>query len=330
MKDLFSKCGFRCGHCPSYKENLKTIEDRQRCSDGWEKYHNLKFSPEKLRRCDGCQVPDDENPVLYISCIIRRCATKNGVETCAHCSVYPCEELIKRTPGPDWPDKIACRLQTSIPEKDYSVFVEPYEGIKHLDKIRVSLSPDDIVDIAKVSAKPRIVDFPVSFLTQEMSPYESLHELISALESKTNVSYAQKEVLKKRREHLMKIMWIFGLYGEFKDNSLVIDSETYTIQKIHSNYETVKNYISTFKEYGVHCELIPLEKEKQDKKGWLTPTGALRKRGWFMRMSFDDCAGGTPTLRALQNYTAHLSKKHGTKAFTYFSKADMRTLKEAT
>ncbi|MBU7047070.1 MAG: DUF3795 domain-containing protein [Theionarchaea archaeon] len=329
MKAIFSKCGFRCSHCPSYKENLQTDEDRQRCSDGWEKYHNFRFSPEKLRRCDGCQVPDDEKPVLYISCSIRRCAIRNGVETCAHCSAYPCEELVKKTPGLDWPENIVARLKTSIPEKDYSVFVEPYEGIKHLDEIRASLTPEDIIEISKFSVRPKIVDFPESFSTEEI-PYKSLHELISALESKTNVSFAQREVLKKRREHLIKILWAFGLKGEFKDNSLIIDSTTYTNQKIHSNYETVKTYLTTFKEYGVHCELIPLEKEKQEKKGWLTPTGALRKTGWFMTMSLDDSAGGTPALKALQSYAAHLDTMYGTKALTFFSKADMRTLKEVT
>jgi hypothetical protein len=329
MKDLFSKCGFRCGHCPSYKENLQTGEDRQRCSDGWEKYHNFRFSPEKLRRCDGCQVPDDENPVLYISCIIRRCAIKNGVETCAHCSAYPCEVLIKRTPGPDWQEKIVARLKTLTPEKDYSVFVEPYEGIKHLDEIRASLSPEDITEMSRVSARPKIVDFPESFSTEEI-PYKSLHELIGIVETKSNVSFAQKEVLKKRREHLMKILWAFGLNGEFKDSSLVIDSTTYITQKIHSNYEVLKDYFNTFKEYGVHCELIPLKEEKYGKKGWLTPTGALRKTGWFMRMSFDDGAGGVPALKALQSYAAHLDKKYGTKAFTYFSKADMHILEEVT
>ena len=327
MKDLFSKCGYRCGRCPSYKENLQTDEDRQRCSDGWERYHNFRFSLEKLRRCDGCQTPDDENPVLYISCIIRRCAFKSGVETCAHCSAYPCEVLIRRTPGPDWPEKIAARLKTSIPEEDYSVYVEPYEGIKHLDDIRASLSPEDITEISRVSAKPKIVDFPESFSTQEMSPYKSLHELITTVESKSDVSFAQKEELKKRRRHLVKILWTFGLHGEMKDSSLVIDSATYIAQKIHSNYEVLKGYFDTFKEYGVHCELIPLKEEKYGRKGWLTPTGALRKTGWFMKMSFDD-AGGVSALKALQSYAAHLDEKYGTKAFTYFSKADMRTLKE--
>jgi hypothetical protein len=37
MEESIAKCGFNCGNCPSYKENLKTIEDRKRCSWVWEK-----------------------------------------------------------------------------------------------------------------------------------------------------------------------------------------------------------------------------------------------------------------------------------------------------
>jgi hypothetical protein len=157
MKDLFSKCGCNCGRCPSYKENLQADEDRQRCSDGWYKYLGFRLSPGKLRLCDGCQTPDDENPVRYQNCYVRRCAVRNGVETCAHCSGYPCEDVPKVSLSTDARKRTAARLGTPIPEEDYLAFIEPYEGLKHLDEIRASLAPEDIVEMARVSVKPRIV-----------------------------------------------------------------------------------------------------------------------------------------------------------------------------
>jgi len=45
----------------------------------------------------------------------------------------------------------------------------------------------------------------------------------------------------------------------------------------------------------VYCGHVSLKED-----GWLTPTGALRKEGWYIRMSFDDMAGGTTALRALK------------------------------
>ena len=88
-----------------------------------------------------------------------------------------------------------------------------------------------------------------------------------------------------------------------------------------SEVKRVKDYFEVLEEYGVHCEHVPLMEE-----GWLTPKGALRKGGWFMKMSFGDDAGGVPALRALQSYTTRLSEEYGQRAFRYFSKADMRVL----
>jgi hypothetical protein len=123
---------------------------------------------------------------------------------------------------------------------------------------------------------------------------------------------------------LLKILWAFGRFGEPKEEDgshLVIDGETYLAQKIHSSYLRVKDYFKALEEYGVHCEHVPLTEE-----GWLTPGGALRKRGWFMKMSFDDDASGVSTPEALQSYAARLDENYGKRAFRYFSQADMRVL----
>ncbi len=330
MRDLFAKCGCNCGRCPSYKGNLRTDGDRQRCSDGWHKYLGFRLNPGKLRLCDGCQAPDDENPVRYQSCSVRKCAVRNGVETCAHCSGYPCEDVknlheIQRAGARE---RIATRLGTPIPEEDYLAFIEPYEGIKHLDEIRASLSPEDIVEMTRASVKPRIVGFPddLPFSREEAAAFKALHRILAAVESVEGVSYARQAAIKKRRRHLLKLLWAFGRFGEFKEEGgshLVIDSGTYLAQKIHSSYSRVKDYCKALEKYGVRCEHVPLAEE-----GWLTPTGALRKEGWFMKMSFDDDAGGVSALNALQSYAARLDEEYGQRAFGYFSKVDMRVLKE--
>jgi hypothetical protein len=328
MKDLFSKCGCNCGRCPSYKENLLTDEDRRRCAEGWARYIGYHPTPEKLRACVGCQAPDDENAVRYQSCYVRKCALRNGVETCAHCSAYPCEDVPRVSFAADQREKIAARLGTPVPEEDYLAFIEPYEGIKHLDAICASLGPEDIVEMIKVSVSPRIVGFPddLPFSEEETATFEHLHRLLATVGGAEGVSYARQTVLKKRRQHLIKILWTFGLFGERREEGgshLVVDSETYLAQKIQSNYSRVKDYFKVLEEYGVHCEHVPLTED-----GWLTPKGALRKEGWFMKMSLGDDAGGVSALKALQSYTARLDEKHGKTAFRYFSKANVRVLRQ--
>ena len=326
MKDLFAKCGCNCGRCPSYKENLQSDEDRQRCSDGWWRYFGFRLSADKLRSCDGCQTPDDENPVRYQNCYVRKCAVKNDVETCAHCSGFPCEDVPKVSVSADAREKTAARLGAAIPEKDYLTFIEPYEGLKHLNQIRSSLAAEDIVEMTRVSVIPKIVNFSDDLPSsrEETSAFEALHRLLAVLEAADGVSYSRQTALNKNRRHLLKILWAFGRFGELKEEDglhLVIDGETYLAQKIHSGYSRMKDYFKILEKYGVRCEHVPLTEE-----AWLTPRGALRKKGWVMKLSFSDDTGGASTLRALQKYTARLSEEHGEKTFGSFSRADMRVL----
>jgi hypothetical protein len=175
-----------------------------------------------------------------------------------------------------------------------------------------------------VSFEPRVADFFHDLAVPEKATYESLHSLISRVGVASGVSYAWREVPKKQRRHLLKMLWAFGCFGEPAEEGgphLVLDSETYLAQKIHSNYSVVKDYFKALGEYGVWCEHVPVEEE-----GWLTPTGALRKSGWYMKMSLDEDAGGVAVLNALRIYAARLDEAYGKNAFRRFSRADMQVL----
>lgn len=331
MSDLFAKCGINCSRCPSYRENLKTDEDRQKCSDGWYKYFGFRLSPEKLLLCDGCQMPKDEKPVRYYKsgCYLRKCAEKNGVVTCAQCSGYPCEEV--KQWGTRWTrEAVAARLgiqEEAIPEEDYLAFIEPYESLKHLAAIRASLTPEDIVEMTKPSpVRARTFPADLPFSKEGTSAFEAVHRLLAKIISISGETHARQTILEKEKKYLLKLLWAFGLYGELRDEDgthLKIDSETYYAQlrgvPFYSTWEHVKHRFKLLKEHGVHCDLVPVKEE-----GWLTPKGALRKGTWFMNMSFDGAIGGEDALKALKSYTAQLHEKYGKRAFRYFSKADMR------
>jgi len=55
-------------------------------------------------------------------------------------------------------------------------------------------------------------------------------------------------------------------------------------------------------------------------------SGALKKEGWFIKMSFGDDASGVAALNALQSFTVRLDEKYGKRAFRYFSTANMQVL----
>jgi hypothetical protein len=194
---------------------------------------------------------------------------------------------------------------------------------KHLDEIRATLAPEDIVEMTPVSIQPKVTQFPDDLLFPQ-EPFQALHRVLATVGAVEGISHARQTALTKQRQHLLKILWTFGRFGERQeegDPRLTIDSETYLAQKIQSSYSRLKGYCKTLGEYGVHCEHVPLTEE-----GWLTPKGALRKGRWFMKLYFGDDAGGTSALKALQSYTAKLHEKHGHRAFRYFSRADMRVL----
>jgi len=59
-----------------------------------------------------------------------------------------------------------------------------------------------------------------------------------------------------------------------------------------------------------------------------TGTGYLRKKGWVMRMSFEEKVGGAAALKALQTYVQRLDNRYGARAFQRFRDTDMQILLE--
>jgi len=335
MRDLFAKCGANCGRCPAYRENIRTDEDRQRCSDGWHKYLGARVRPDRIL-CDGCQTPDDEDPVLIArGCNIRKCAFINAVQTCAHCSSYPCEGLDQLSATVDT-GEIASRFAEPIPEDEYLAFVEPYELLKHLDAIRATLVPEDVVEPTPPRPfRPVTVDFParLSMSEEDTSGFRTLHRTLEMINSVDAKSHAIQVRLKARRQYFLKLLWAFGLVGVLEEDGgahLTLDCDVYYDQKLPGHYDTVVNrHFKALEDHGIQCEHVPLG------EGWLLPSGWMRRRtkgwkaGWLATIAFGDEAGGETGLKALKAYVAALHEQYGDRAFRYFSRADMRVLGEA-
>ena len=330
MTELYAKCGATCSRCPAYRGNLQSYHDQQRCSDGWHKYLGVRLHPDRCY-CDGCQTPDHQQPTLVIGkygCNIRKCAVKNGVLTCAHCSGYPClavQSQFSFDAGSR--ERIAARLGEPVPDEEYRTFVEPYECRRHLDELRATLSPGEIVDMTRVAVNQRLVGFPdgLPLSAEETAGLRALHRLLGEVGSVEGISYADQAILQKRRRNLVKLLWAWGLHGAPADEGgpcLHLDSETYLAQKIDSDYNKLQDYFETLAEHGIHCEHIPLIGA-----GWRTSRGALRKKGWLIRISFAGKAGGALALEALRTYAAALDEAYGKDAFRRFSRADMRVLR---
>ena len=127
----------------------------------------------------------------------------------------------------------------------------------------------------------------------------------------------------------MRLLWIFGKYGQVeteKQTHLKVDAETYLAnrgrEKTLAIWTFVENVVlKGLSEFGVCCERVALQGVMG--KDLTTGTGYLRKKGWIMRVSFEEKIGGTTALKTLQTYANKLHEKYGSRAFQHFRKADM-------
>ncbi|MBN1998456.1 DUF3795 domain-containing protein [candidate division KSB1 bacterium] len=327
MKNLIAKCGCNCGTCSTYRENLLTDADRKRCSDGWKKYLGISLSPEKLRLCDGCDIPDKDRKVYYLNCRVRKCAMLSGMKNCAYCDDFPCRDVqtVHSLQKPDARREIEERIGYRIPEADYLHIVEPFEGIKHLQKIREALKPGDLLKPAFFSKVHKPVPLPAEIPAGngEKSAYRQIYEMIGSIEVAENVPYARMVELEKNRKQLLMLLWAFGLWGDPDQGGewVILESEKYSAQKISAYYSKLSEYISILEKHGFFCEIVPV-----DDKVWRTKTGGLRHKGWYLKMLLKT-ERDKEFIRALKILTNRLEKKYGETAFKYFAKADMRVLK---
>ena len=105
-QELIAPCGVYCGVCPqmvAYKNNNERLKEKLAVNYG--------LTPEDIS-CDGCT---SDNPfILCVSCEIKSCVQKKGIESCAECQEFPCE-TIENFPVPQFIRKVkwdvSCRKE---------------------------------------------------------------------------------------------------------------------------------------------------------------------------------------------------------------------------
>ena len=268
-------------------------------------------------------------------CYIRPCVIALGIKTCAQCSAYPCEDLQTRIPGSDFRKKVAERMGKQVPEKDYVAFLEPYEGLEHLKTLRHGLRSADIMKMPKIPPlRTKMAAFPGQIVLSktETGGLKSLHLVLKKILTGQANTYARQLILKRRRNLLLSILWIFGLYGrpDQKNKARLVISNTKGVA--HGAYLIIRK-----KDHALHYYA-------QQSFGILRSFGVealynIKNKEWKLTMRFKAKAGGSVALKALQRYVRALIGKYGEpsyagsfrykgKAFALFAKADMHILTE--
>ena len=153
-------------------------------------------------------------------------------------------------------------------------------------------------------------------------------ELITAHDN----TYAGQIRMKARKNHLLVLLWAFGLYGKLqngKHTRLVIDStiqgrrpqvDFFVRKRDNRLHYVFSQSFAIMKKFGVTGKFIPMKDSE-----------------WILQLSFNKKAGGRKSLVALKQFTSALVKKYGEpkyagksklkgEAFALFSIADMRII----
>ena len=237
MKEEISLCGFICGICPAFKQNINSDEDRLQVDKGWKRFHRTKGWVYDEDYCLGCfNVP--ETP-LWSGCPIRKCVMKNNIDNCGYCLDYPCpriNNMIHIT------NKIAERTKKEGTQEDYQQFGLPFLSKPTLDEIHQNFS----TTLDKTKYQPlntSTIKFPSnisqeSLVKLQVDDPDSLHILHSYLERMLTLQCktpgGQEQELKQKKE-LLKFLWIVGRYG-----NLITDNDMF---KIEITSKQLKEYL---------------------------------------------------------------------------------------
>jgi len=303
----------------------------------------LGYSPTE-KPCLLCQTPDENiskkdathwHARFRKGCQVRNCVMSMEIKNCAYCSRFPCD--FEKAHGGSWTRETYEKMHgRPMTEEEYEKFIEPFEAVNRLERIRAELSSDEIVEASTVPPlKAKIVEFPDSLSGPQVASFKQVHSILTKLKESTLTGVdadlvIQQQRLKNRVKHLFRFLWIFATHGKLKEGNgqtLVVDPGTY---KTHRGSETRLMVLSTLEDVifhnlakvGVEARIVELS------KNWKVPSGYLRTSGWEMRLAFTKESGGVASLKALQAYGKALEEKYGKRAVRHFSDIDMTVLLE--
>jgi len=106
-QSLISYCGLICSSCIIYlaareQDKIKKEKMIYEIIRGCKEYYGVDYQYEDINDCDGCKSDTGRLFFTCSNCKIRNCALGKGIENCAFCEDYACNELnelFKTDPG---------------------------------------------------------------------------------------------------------------------------------------------------------------------------------------------------------------------------------------
>jgi len=98
METLIAYCGLSCDRCPIHLATLEKDKSQQRfmresIAEQCRKSYGMNLDPDDITACDGCSARYGRLFSGCLNCLIRQCAIRKNIESCAICYEYICEHL---------------------------------------------------------------------------------------------------------------------------------------------------------------------------------------------------------------------------------------------
>lgn len=88
---IIAFCGIVCNECPAFiAKQTDNDELRKKTAEEWTS-DEFPLEPKDIN-CGGCTT-EGEVPSFCIICEVRTCGLEKGIQNCAYCADYPCENL---------------------------------------------------------------------------------------------------------------------------------------------------------------------------------------------------------------------------------------------
>jgi len=100
LNESISYCGLVCDSCPIYlatKETDKAKKEKMIYDiiDMCKTHYGIDYQYEDINDCDGCKSNSGRLFFSCKDCMIRKCASERGIENCAYCEEYACDNLLE-------------------------------------------------------------------------------------------------------------------------------------------------------------------------------------------------------------------------------------------
>jgi hypothetical protein len=278
--------------------------------------------------CVGCVTPTEQLPKhphynFLKSCNTRKCVNYNEIDSCAHCSRYPCGNTVSLQGLTR--EKLSTKLDEEISDENYRQFIRMFDSMTNLTDIRQSLSKNQLHDPKPIGKSTLTKDISDRIKDEELKQfYSTLMEIhASDLGIQDTDTLAGFEKLKIRQEVISRILWLVGIQGERDSEGIILDGIT-----LHKNKKTAKLptsekgweiYLETLTGFGIKSILDIKTKFLYTPGGWMRDRiPKSNKPAYYLKMSLDPKLIKIAFFKILKSYIADLQATSGRRGYTKF------------